>query len=655
MNALTEIKSRFHGALTKLVDDPDQVDKLTAMVKQAQDSKHGDYQANCAMPLSKRLDKPSRDVAVDLISSITIDDLCQKVEAAGPGFINLTLDEAWLKEKLTLALCDERLGVARTDAPRKYVVDFSSPNVAKPMHVGHIRSTVIGDAISKILKFVGHDVTTDNHVGDWGTQFGMIIYGYKNFLNEEEYNENPVGELGRLYKYVRRLMDYHAAKKKSPEAAELLEKQESALEKINALQPAEGDKAAAKKFKKDISGLNSKIKDQKQAITKLRDSISSAEADAPFMEQARLHSEVTTYAQKETAALHEGDDENRKLWDEFLPHCRTDMQRIYDRLSIRFDHELGESFYQEMLGEVVLDFEAKGLAKESDGATCVFMDSYKTPMIIKKRDGAFLYATTDLATIKHRKDEFNADAILYVVDHRQSEHFEKLFDAARLWGYDETELVHVIFGTVMGKDKRPYKTRSGDTVGLEGLLDEAETRAMAIAKEQNPELDEAAVREIAVVVGLGGLKYADLSHNRASDYVFDYEKMLALKGNTATALQYCYARVGGINRRLDVDPRTLRDNPRPFEFEKEIERRLAVELIRFGEALDDVLLEYKPNILCSYLFELTQTYFSFFDQCSVKDASSESLKQSRLQLCDLTSRTIKTGLNLLGIGVLERM
>ncbi|MEM7454874.1 MAG: arginine--tRNA ligase [Planctomycetota bacterium] len=659
MNALSEIKTRFHSALSQLVEDPDQVDKLTAMVRPAQDTRFGDYQANCAMPLSKQLGKTSREVATDLISSIAIDDLCQNVEAAGPGFINLKLDDEWIKARLARALSDERLGVSLTKSPRNFVVDYSSPNVAKPMHVGHIRSTVIGDAIAKILRFVGHNVVTDNHIGDWGTQFGMIIYGFKNFLDEAAYESNPVGELGRLYKLVRRIMDYHSAGKNLPEAQELLEKQLAALERVQSAPPADDDKKAQKKYKKDVGALNSKIKDQKEKVSGLEASIQEAELDSDFASLAAAHPDIARSALEETAALHEGDEINRKLWHEFLPHCRIDMQRIYSRLDVAFDHELGESFYHNMLNEVVLDFEAKGFARESDGALCVFMDNYDTPMIIRKRDGAFLYATTDLATIKHRMDEFNADAVLYVVDHRQSEHFEKLFDAARLWGYSNVELKHVSFGTVMGKDGKPFKTRSGDTVGLEGLLNEAESRALVLAQEQNEArksgFTEAELDTVSRVVGIGGIKYADLSHNRSSDYVFDYDKMLQVTGNTAAYLQYGYARVGGIARKLDFDTKTLRDQPVPFEFENEIERELAVKLLRFAEALEECLVEYKPNILCNYLFDTTQTFFKFYDQCSVKDAASESLRLSRLQLCDITARTMETGLSLLGIGVMERM
>ncbi len=651
MNALAEIKSRFYLPLSELVDDPQ---PLLAMIRPAGDPKFGDYQANCAMPLGKQLGKSPRDIAAELISQVDLAGICHQAEIAGPGFINLTLDDNWLKSTLTAALADDRLGVEKVAHPRKYVVDYSSPNVAKPMHVGHIRSTVIGDALAKILTFVGHDVVTDNHLGDWGTQFGMIIYGYKNFVDPAAYAEAPVTELGRLYKHVRNLMDYHSAKSSLPEAIELLAKQQAEVDQRSAQAPT-GDKKADKKNKKELGALQSRLADQAAAIDQLKAKISAIEQDPELKTQAEQHADINNAVLLETAALHEGDPTNTNLWNQFLPHCREDIQRIYSRLDIQFDHELGESFFHDQLSAVVDDFEAKGFAVTSDGAVCVFMDNYDTPMIIQKKDGAFLYATTDLATIKFRMEQWQADAVLYVVDHRQHQHFEKLFDAAKLWGYANAELTHVSFGTVLGDDGKPFKTRSGDTVGLEGLLDEAETRALAIAKEQSAHLSEDQQREIAKVVGIGALKYADLSQNRASDYKFSYDKMLALKGNTATYLQYSYARVQGIIRKLDADVEKLRSHPVPFEFEQDVERQLAVKLIRFGEALDECLVEYKPNILCNYLFELTQTYFQFYDQCTVKDAATESLKQSRLQLCDLTARTIKTGLALLGIGVLDQM
>ncbi len=625
------------------------------MIKPAGNPEHGDYQANCAMPLGKKHGKPPLEIADELVGKVKLDDFCQTVETDGKiGFVNLKLDDDWVKSKLTAALADERLGVEKIGSPRTYVVDYSSPNVAKPMHVGHIRSTVIGDALTKVLRFVGHKAISDNHIGDWGTQFGMIIYGYKNFVDKDAYAAAPVTELGRLYKYVRKLMDYHSAVAALPKCVEAIKELEGIQSELES-KVGSDDKKAEKKLAKQIKAAKKKVTGQQDKVKELEAKIAEVDGDSSLKSHADAHPNIGQAVLEETADLHRGDETNKQLWLEFLPSCRQDIQKIYNRLDIEFDHELGESFYHEDLANVVNDLEAKGFTRISDEAVCVFLDNHATPMIVKKRDGAFLYATTDLATIKYRMENWNSDACLYVVDHRQSEHFEKLFDVAAMWGYSDSELKHVSFGTVLGDDGTPFKTRSGDTVGLESLLDEAESRALVVAKEQNAELPSARHDEISKVVGIGALKYADLSQNRSSDYKFSYDKMLATRGNTATYLQYGYARVQGIVRKTGADMEAIRANPVPFEFAESIERQLGVKLIQFGESLDEVLVDYKPNILCNYLFELSQLFAQFFDQCSVKDAASDSLKTSRLQLCDLTARTIKTGLGLLGIGVLDKM
>lgn len=652
MNALSEFKKRFAVELAKLVDDPTSV---LNMIRPAGDPKFGDYQANCAMPLSKQLNKQAREIATDLVAGVSVEDLCSSIEVAGPGFINLTLKDEWIKEQLTAALSDERLGVQPVENPKTFVVDYSSPNVAKPMHVGHIRTTVIGAAIANILRFAGQNVITDNHLGDWGTQFGMIIYGYKNFLDQAAYDASPVTELGRLYRFVRQVIDYHDAVRKIPVQKEALQTLDSELEALKKFEPT-GDKKTDKKQKKALNDANKKLKEVSEEIESLEKKVATVVGDSELRELADAHQEIGNAVLLETAALHSGDETNLALWKQFLPFCHEDIERIYRRLNSKFDHRLGESFYHPQLADVVNDLEAKGFTRESDGAICVFLDNHETPMIVQKKDGAFLYATTDLATIKHRVEEWNADVSLYVVDHRQGEHFEKLFDVAKLWGYNTIELNHVAFGTVMNKQRQPYKTREGTAEGLETLLDEAESRALKIVKENNKsEMTDDELVNIARVVGIGGIKYADLSHNRTSDYIFDYDKMLATRGNSSTYLQYAYARVLGIGRKTGADVAALRANPVPFEFRKSIERQLSVKLLQFSEAIDNVLIEYRPNLLCSYLFELAQLFAKFFEQCSVKDAGSEAIKNSRLQLCDLTARTIKTGLGLLGIEVLEKM
>ena len=660
MNALSEIKSRFKPVLESLVDDSSE---LLAMIRPARDGGFGDYQVNCAMPLKDRLGKAPRDIASDLIGQIKMDDLCQNVEVAGPGFINLTLDDQWLCKYLERAFQDDRLGISKVETPKTVVVDFSSPNVAKPMHVGHIRSTVIGDALHRILKFLGHRVITVNHLGDWGTQFGMIIYGFKHFVDPSAYDQEPIKELARLYKLVRKLIDFHAAKQSLPEAEELLERQFNALERVNAYEST-GDKKTDKQNKRDRNSLNEKIANQKKSIEDLKNKVIDVEGDHELLGLATEHAGIGRAVLNETAALHAGDETNLALWNQFLPVCRQDIQRIYDRLGVRFDHELGESFYHDRLADVVDSFRDSGIARESEGALCVFLDEFDSPMIIQKKDGAFLYSTTDLATVKYRLQEWDADTVLYVVDHRQHEHFGKLFAAAGMWGFKTADLNHIAFGTVLGQDKKPYKTRAGNTVGLEGLLDEAESRALVVAKEQNriaaekdpdSKLTEPELIAISKVIGIGSLKYADLSQNRMSDYVFSYDKMLALKGNTATYLQYSYARVQGVFRKGDLDIESFRQQPPAFKMVEAVERKLAIQLSRFGEALDEVLIEYKPNLLASYLYELTQTFFQFYDQCQVLKAEDPEVRSSRIRFCDLTARTIKTGLGLLGIEVVDQM
>ena len=654
MKLLSEIKARFKPALEALLEDADtaQIDSLLAMVRPTQDDKFGDYQVNCAMALGKKLGTAPRDIAAGLLQQVKLDDLCAKTELAGPGFINLTINGSWIKKCLANALSDDHLGVEQVTEPRTVVIDLSSPNVAKPMHVGHIRSTVIGDALANIHRFIGHKVITDNHLGDWGTQFGMIIYGYKNFADQVAYEKNPVQELSRLYKYVRVIMDFHAAGRKLPEAVALKQKQMEALEKVQA-QDHGDNKGKLKQQKKDVQRLKEKIALQDEAIATYQSTVEGSDPELATV--AREHSSIEREVLAETAKLHEGDKENRELWDKFLPFCLQDIQRIYDRLGVKFDFILGESYYQDQLANIVDELTRNGLATESDGAMCVFLNGFEAPMIIRKKDGAFLYPTTDLATIKHRVEEWQADSMLYVVDHRQHDHFDKLFAASKLWGYNDVEMTHVSFGTVMGDDGKPFKTRAGDTVGLEGLLDEAESRALAVAIEQNPNLEESRQQEIGRVVGLGALKYADLSQNRTSDYKFSYDKMLALKGNTATYLQYANARVHGILSKLDTDAARLRSSADDIVFTETVERQLAMQLLRFDETIDEVLVEYKPNLLCNYLFDLAQVFARFFDQCSVRDAASAEVQRSRLQLCGLTSRTLTCGLGLLGIESLERI
>ena len=657
MNILSELKSRFRVVLSELVEDPTE---LLGMIRPAQDAKFGDYQANVAMPLGKMLGKPPREIAAEIVDKLVLSDICEPAEIAGPGFINLRLKGAWLVERLNHAIHDERLDVAAATDPRTYVIDFSSPNVAKPMHVGHIRSTVIGDSLCRTLRFLGHRVISDNHLGDWGTQFGMIIYGYKHFVDQSAYEAAAVPELSRLYKLVNQLVEYHNAKTKLPSLERELTARTAAVE-AQRNQASTGDKAADKQARKELGKLEAKVSEAVENLAGAEAKLAAIENDAKLAALANQHSSIAADVLEETAKLHRGDAENRRLWDEFLPQCRLEIQKLYDRIGVKFDYEYGESFYHDRLAGVVEEFEKHGLAKESEGAICVFMDGFDAPMIIRKKDGAFLYATTDLATIQFRMQEWNPDAIVYVVDHRQGEHFEKFFAAAKLCGYPDVELCHVSFGTVLGEDGKPFKTRSGDAVGLGVLLDEAVQRAYAIVSQNDdenpngPELGEDERRCVANAVGLGAIKYADLSHNRTSDYVFSYDKMLAYAGNTATYMQYSYARVNGIFSKGAIDIKKLPGGRASIQITEPAERALALELLRFSDALTDVVEDYRPNYLTSYLYQLTKVFFGFYEQCPVLKAEEEATRNSRLLLCDLTARTIRQGLSLLGINVVDRM
>ena len=657
MSILPELEDRFRRVLSGLVEDPA---PLLAMLRKSQDARFGDYQANFAMALGKRLGREPRELAAEIAAAVDVADFCDRPEVAGPGFINLKLRDDWIIERLSRAIDDPRLGVSKAEKPRTFVIDYSAPNVAKPMHVGHIRSTVIGASLAAVLRFAGHRVITDNHIGDWGTQFGMIIYGWRYFRDESAYQDNPVTELARLYRLVRQLMDYHQARRRLEPLADEISRQESDLACQREAATAEGKKPD-KKTKKALRRLESALEKAGQELEELKAKAASVDADGVLSKLAAAHSEVGGAVLSETAKLHTGDEENLRFWREFLPACEDEIERVYRRLDVSFDHTLGESFYQDRLAAIVERMIERGIATESDGAICVFLEGHDVPMLIRKKDGAFLYATTDLATLEYRLETWRPDAILYVVDFRQGMHFEHLFATARLMGETAVDLVHVSFGTVLGEDGRPFKTRSGDTVGLEGLLDEAVRRAAEIvnanddAKPGGPELSPEERTRVAESVGIAALKYADLAQNRESDYVFSYDKMLAMNGNTATYMQYAYARVRSIFRRGNVDVEALRCSGAEIILERRAERALALELLRFGEAIEWTMKDYRPNQLTAYLFELAACYSTFFEHCPVLKADTDRLRQSRLLLCDLTARTIEKGLALLGISVVEKM
>jgi len=570
---------------------------VAPIVERPRDPSFGDWTTNLALTLAKPLGKKPRDIATALIAALDLNALhVAAAEIAGPGFINLRLRDNWLGRQLAAAAGDKRLGIEPVAEPRKYLVDYSAPNVAKPMHVGHIRSTVIGDALYRTLKFLGHSVVGDNHLGDWGTQFGMIIYGFK--LGFEKHPElfpsapsastlEHLGELGTIYQKVYKLT------KENPAVRDMV--------------------------------LN------------------------------------------ETAMLHAGNRMSINLWENIRKRCLVGIDEIYGRLGMTFDETLGESFYHRELSGVVRELLDRGIARQSEGAVGVFFDDdpKATPLLVQKQDGAFLYATTDLATIKYRIERWHPDAILYVVDHRQSLHFGQLFKTAKRWlGLDGVELTHVSFGTVLGDDGKPFKTRSGDTVGLESLLDEAVNRALSIvtanddAKPDGPELSAEQRQRVAEAVGIGAIKYADLSQNRTSDYVFSYDKMLAMNGNTATYMQYAHARVRSIFARGEGRGNRgegIGEERQTIALAHPAERALGLELLQFAEALDNVVSDYRPNHLTNYLFALANRYSTFYEECPVLKAETPELKRNRLALCDLTARTLRQGLNLLGIEVVEKM
>ncbi len=634
------------------------------MVLPSKDAKHGDYQANCAMPLGKRLKQPPREIAQQLVDRLDLRDLCEAPEIAGPGFINLRVKDDWLTSQLQATLSDvSQVGLTPVDEPQTYVLDYSSPNVAKPMHVGHIRSTVIGAALYRVLKQLGHRVISDNHIGDWGTQFGMIIYGYKHFVDEAALAKAMVPELSRLYKLVSQLVDYHATRqKKIPAVEQQILEVAARLEEMHDATELEHDKERKKAAKK-LRQAEGQLADLRKTLDALRKTVALVDDDPKLAKLAAAHEIIGSEVLAETAALHAGNLENKALWDQFLPACLAEIDATYERLGVTFDHALGESFYHDRLKGVVEALTKAGLVKESDGAKCVFLEGHKAPFIVQKQDGAFLYATTDLATVQYRMEEWKPDAIIYVVDHRQSLHFEQLFATLRLWAFDgmnDVELQHVSFGTVLGEDGKPYKTRSGSAVGLTGLLDEAVERAHKIVCDNDDARDEPMLstderQQVAQRIGIGAIKYADLAHNRTSDYVFSYDKMLAMNGNTATYMQYSYARVRSIFGKGDVDLEALRTGGATLCLVAAQERALGLALAQFSEALSRVAADFRPNHLTAYLFDLASKYSSFFENCPVLKADDPATRESRLLLCDLTARTLARGLELLGIETVERM
>jgi arginyl-tRNA synthetase len=608
-----QLQSAVENALSTLGIETSGVSSDTLQVVPTANAQFGDYQWNGALPLAKSLKSNPRALAQQIVKKLDVESISEAPEIAGPGFVNFRLKPQFIGLMAAHVLQDHNLGVPRTSTPRTVVVDYSGPNVAKPMHVGHIRSTIIGDAIARLLRFSGHNVITDNHIGDWGTQFGKLIIGWRAHEYAPEFEEklerDPIGTMELLYK-------------------------EANLQ-------ADNDPNVASQARLETYWLQTDS-DHVQLTP----------------DQVQLFGEQVAAIQYKR--LEQGEKKNRAIWERLRELSQKQFDEIYGRLDIQFDHTLGESFYEEgnRLDDVVRDLKEQGIARESQGAVVVPFEAppqlVDKPLLIQKSDGASLYGTTDLATIRYRVEQWNPTEIVYVVDARQSLHFQQVFEAARLWGYTDVLFRHVSFGSILGEDGKPIKTRSGESVRLKDLLDEAQSRALDIVREKNPDLSEEQQHEVARVIGIGAVKYADLSQNRTSDYIFSWDKMLAMQGNTAPYLQYAYVRIRSIFRRAQeqgiLTDRVLDE----LILQQTAEQDLAKFILRFPLAIETALSDYRINALNDYLFELAQKFTSFYDACPVLK-SDEPQRASRLALCDLTSRVLRQGLSLLGIATIEQM
>jgi arginyl-tRNA synthetase len=584
ISTIAELKKRLEQALG--IAFGTEYATVDPILEPASNPKFGDYQANVAMALAKPLKQAPRAIAEQIVQHLDVSDLCEPPTVAGPGFINLRLKTVYLETQLSTMLAGDRLGVAKVSKPQRVIVDFSSPNIAKEMHVGHLRSTIIGDAIARVLEFQGHDVLRLNHVGDWGTQFGMLIT------------------------YLREVAP-------------------AALITADAI---------------DLGDLVAFYKKAKQRF----------DEDEAFRDTAR----------QEVVRLQSGAEDTLKAWRLLCEQSRREFQIIYDLLDVTVT-ERGESFYNSLLADVATDLEKSGLLVTDQGAKCVFLEGFSNkegeplPLIVQKSDGGYNYATTDLAAIRYRIQQDHAERILYLTDIGQSNHFAQVFQVARRAGWlpDTVEVEHVPFGLVLGEDGKKLKTRSGETVRLRELLDEAVNRARTdletrIQAEDRQETEEF-ITHVSQVVGIGAVKYADLSQNRTGNYIFSFDKMLALNGNTAPYMLYAYVRIQGITRKGQIDFEQL-GSDRKVNLQNETEFALAKHLLQLDEIIAQVGHELFPNRLCQYLFELSQKFNQFYDRCPVLQAE-EPLRTSRLALCNITANTLKLGLSLLGIPVLERM
>ncbi|CRL59776.1 arginine--tRNA ligase [Proteus vulgaris] len=550
------------------------------LVRQSAKVQFGDYQANGVMGAAKKMGIPPRQLAEKILEQLDITGIADKVEIAGPGFINIFLSPLWVAKQAEDALVDEHLNVTSV-TPQTIVIDYSSPNVAKQMHVGHLRSTIIGDASARTLSFLGHNVIRANHLGDWGTQFGMLI-AYLEKKQNENAADMALSDLEEFYREAKKCYD----------------------------------------------------------------------EDEVFAERARNY----------VVKLQGGDEYCRTMWRKLVDITMQQNQVTYQRLNVTLteDDIMGESLYNPMLPGIVADLKAKGLAVESEGATVVFLDEYKNkegePMgvIVQKKDGGYLYTTTDIACAKYRHENLHADRVLYYIDSRQHQHLMQAWTIVRKAGYipDSMSLEHHMFGMMLGKDGRPFKTRSGGTIRLTDLLDEAQERARTLIAEKNPDMDKDELNNVARVVGIGAVKYADLSKNRTTDYIFDWDLMLSFEGNTAPYMQYAYTRVASIFKRAEIDENTL---TQPITLVQSHEKQLALRLVQFDETIMQVAREGTPHVMCAYLYDLAQAFSGFYENCPILSAEDENTRQSRLKLARLTARTLKQGLDTLGIETVDRM
>nr|WP_314423289.1 arginine--tRNA ligase [uncultured Erwinia sp.] len=549
-------------------------------VRQSAKVQFGDYQANGMMAVAKSLGMPPRQLAEKVLEQLDLSGIAHKVEIAGPGFINIFLEPAWLAQQVDGVLAAPKLGVAPVK-PQTIVIDYSAPNVAKEMHVGHVRSTIIGDAAVRTLEFLGHNVIRANHVGDWGTQFGMLIAFLEKQQNEH-HEDIALADLEAFYREAKRTYD----------------------------------------------------------------------EDPVFAERARGY----------VVKLQGGDEQCRTLWKKLVDITMSQNQLIYDRMNVTLTRKdvMGESLYNDMLPGIVADLKAKGMAVESEGATVVFLDEYKNkegePMgvIIQKKDGGFLYTTTDIACAKYRYETLHADRVLYYIDSRQHQHLMQAWTIVRKAGYvpDSVPLEHHMFGMMLGKDGKPFKTRAGGTIKLSDLLDEAVDRATKLVSEKNPDMPEEELNKLANIVGIGAVKYADLSKSRTTDYIFDWDNMLAFEGNTAPYMQYAYTRVLSVFRKAGIDENGISGSTLISE---DREAALAVRLLQFEETITQVARDGTPHVMCAYLYDLAGLFSGFYEHCPILSAEDEAVKQSRLRLALLTAKTLKQGLDTLGIQTVERM